>query len=153
MMWKIFILFLVLNFSALGIGSYLMGGETQGAWYTSLNKAPWTPPGWVFGAAWTLIMLCFSFYMTHAWSSIDNKKFLLALFTFQWILNVAWNPIFFKFHQVSAGLLVIAALTILVGFFFLGFLSQLKWISLLVLPYFLWLVIATSLNAYILIRN
>lgn len=142
-----------MNFAALGIGGFLMGGEVQGDWYRNLNKAPWTPPGWVFGAAWTTIMVCFSFYMASAWQSIDNSKFLIALFVFQWILNVAWNPVFFKFHQVEAGLLLIASLTILVGYFQVGFLGEMKWKSLLVLPYFVWLLIATSLNAYILIKN
>lgn len=152
-MWKPLITFLILNFGALGIGGFLMGGEVQGEWYQNLNKAPWTPPGWVFGAAWSTIMLCFSIYMASAWQAIDNSKFLIALFMFQWILNVAWNPVFFKFHQVEAGLLIISGLTLLVGYFQFGFLNDLKWKSLLVLPYFLWLIIATSLNAYILLKN
>lgn len=45
------ILFLVLNFGALGIGTILMDNGPQSLWYTSLNQAPWTPMGWVFGAA------------------------------------------------------------------------------------------------------
>jgi tryptophan-rich sensory protein len=152
-MWKPLIIFLILNFGALGIGGLLMGGEVQGQWYQNLNKAPWTPPGWVFGAAWTTIMVCFSIYMASAWTTLENTKFLLALFIFQWILNVAWNPLFFKFHQVEAGLLTIAALTILVGFFQFGLLGQMKWKSALILPYFAWLLVATSLNLYILVKN
>ena len=152
-MWKSRMIFLLLNFGALGLGGFLMGNEVTGDWYQNLNKAPWTPPGWVFGAAWTTIMVCFSFYMASAWQTIDNTRFLTALFLFQWILNVAWNPIFFKFHQVEFGLLVIAALTLLVAYFLFGFLGSMKWKSVLVLPYFVWLMIATSLNAYILLRN
>jgi tryptophan-rich sensory protein len=152
-MWKSLLVFLVLNFGALGLGGFLMGGEVQGEWYQNLNKAPWTPPGWVFGAAWTTIMICFSIYMASAWQAIDNSKFLLALFVFQWILNVAWNPVFFKFHQVELGLLIISALTILVGFFLFGLMNEMKWRSVWVLPYFVWLLIATSLNAYILVKN
>ena len=26
-----------------------------GSWYAGLDLAPWTPPGWLFGAAWTLL--------------------------------------------------------------------------------------------------
>ena len=152
-MWKPLLLFLILNFGALGIGGFLMGGEVQGEWYQNLNKAPWTPPGWVFGAAWTTIMLFFSVYMAYAWKEIDNTKLLLALFSFQWILNVFWNPVFFKFHQVGAGLMMITGLTILVGYFLLGFLPQLKAKALLVLPYFVWLLIATSLYGYVLLKN
>lgn len=152
-MWMPLLIFALLNFAALGIGGFLMGGEVTGTWYAELNKAPWTPPGWVFGAAWTTIMICFSIYMAQAWQSVENKNFLMALFAFQWLLNVAWNPVFFKFHQVEFGLLLITALTILVGYFLIGLFPQMKAKSLLVLPYFVWLLIATSLNAYILVKN
>ena len=56
-------IFLIINFGALGIGSILMDNGPQSSWYTNLNQAPWTPPGWVFGFAWTTIMFCFSIYM------------------------------------------------------------------------------------------
>jgi benzodiazapine receptor len=54
---KISIFFLVLNFSALAIGSWLMNNGPITNWYMNLNQAPWTPPGWVFGIAWTTIMI------------------------------------------------------------------------------------------------
>jgi tryptophan-rich sensory protein len=147
------LLFLVINFAALGLGSLLMGAGPASDWYQNLNKAPWTPPGWVFGAAWTLIMLCFAVYMAYGWERINNRNTLLILFTAQWILNVMWNPVFFRYHQVLPGLLVIAALTLLVGYMFFSYFQQLKTMSLLILPYLIWLLIATSLNGYIYIRN
>jgi tryptophan-rich sensory protein len=98
-------------------------------------------------------MVCFSFYMAQAWGIIENRNFLMALFAFQWLLNVAWNPVFFKFHQVAFGLILIVSLTALVGYFLFGLMPQMKWRSLLVAPYFVWLLVATSLNAYILLKN
>lgn len=152
-MWISILVFAILNFAALGIGGFLMGGEVTGAWYASFNKAPWTPPGWAFGVAWTLIMVCFSVYMAQAWQRVENRQLLLMLFVAQWILNVAWNPVFFKFHLVGPGLVVIVLLTILVGIFLFKYFSLLKSWSMLVLPYFVWLLVATSLNAYIWIKN
>ncbi|NRA92357.1 MAG: tryptophan-rich sensory protein, partial [Psychroserpens sp.] len=58
-----FLVFAVINFSALGLGTILMGNGATSSWYQQLNKAPWTPEGWVFGAAWFTVMLCFSAYM------------------------------------------------------------------------------------------
>lgn len=147
------IIFLILNFSALAIGSFFTKKEVASNWYQSLDKAPWTPPGWVFGAAWTFIMICFAFYMAYAWKKTDHKTLLLVLFGFQWILNVIWNPLFFKFHFVFAGLVVITALTLLIGFILLKYYSTLQYKSLLIAPYLIWLLIATSLNAYILVKN
>ncbi|HRP59901.1 MAG TPA: tryptophan-rich sensory protein, partial [Vicingus sp.] len=91
------IIFLLLNFAALGLGSLFTSGAVTGDWYQQLNKAPWTPPGWVFGAAWTSIMVCFAIYMAYAWQSSTNKNTLITLFIIQWILNVSWNPLFFKY--------------------------------------------------------
>lgn len=147
------IIFLVLNFAALGIGGLFTGDGVSSLWYTELSKAPWTPPGWVFGTAWTLIMVCLAFYMAYAWDQIPNKKLLLGLYILQWVLNVAWNPIFFYYQAVAPGLVVISALTILVGFMLFYYWPQLKAKSLLIAPYLIWLLIATSLNAYILLNN
>ena len=89
------VIFLVINFSALALGSLFTGKGVPSDWYINLNKAPWTPPGWVFGAAWTIIMICFSVYMAMLWETVDNKKMLILAFGAQFLLNVAWNPVFF----------------------------------------------------------
>lgn len=147
------IIFLVLNFAALGIGGFFTGKGVPSEWYNNLNKAPWSPPGWVFGFAWTTIMICFALYMSYAWTKVSDLKLLLILFGIQWVLNIGWNPAFFYFHQVSVALIIISLLTILVGYFLVAYWSDLKLYSLLIMPYFVWLLIATSLNAYILAKN
>lgn len=147
------IIFIVINFAALGLGSLLMGQGASSEWYQQLNKAPWTPPGWAFGAAWFTIMLCYGIYMAQLWEMESKHQFLIGLFTMQWVLNVAWNPVFFRYHYSFGGLLIITALTVLVGYFIIQFGGKLKFWNLLIVPYFLWLIIATSLNAYIYFKN
>ncbi|PKQ60883.1 TspO protein [Labilibaculum filiforme] len=147
------IIFLILNFTGLAIAGLFTSKGVPSDWYVGIAKAPWTPPGWVFGAAWTIIMICFSIYMTYLWESTENKNPLLVLFAITWILNVGWSPIFFHYHQIFAGLLVISGLTLLIGFLIFFYWSQVKFKSTLLLPYFLWLLIATSLNGYIFFRN
>lgn len=147
------ILFLILNFGALYIGSLFTNMGVASEWYTELAKAPWTPPGWVFGAAWTTIMICFSVYMALLWPKAGNRLMLIGLFTVQWILNVSWNPSFFEYRDVLSALFIITALTLLVGYFLYRYWPKLKWKSALLFPYFIWLLIATSLNAYIWLNN
>jgi tryptophan-rich sensory protein len=147
------VIFLLINFAALAIGGLSTGGAVSETWYLTLNKAPWTPPGWVFGAVWTSIMVCFSFFMAKMWEISQHKTMLLLLFSAQWILNVGWNPLFFSMHLVLLSLIVIVLLTGLVGFFFFSSFQKSKLVSLLVLPYFIWLMIASSLNAYIYLYN
>lgn len=147
------ILFLVINFGALAIGGFFTGKGVPSDWYAGLVKAPWTPPGWVFGFAWTTIMICFSVYMTYLWPVAKNKNLLLTLFVVQWILNVGWNPTFFYFHHLLAGLVIISMLTTLIGLLLVLHWPELKFRTIWILPYFIWLLIATSLNAYILLKN
>ncbi len=147
------VLFLLLNFGALALGGFFTGKGVPSEWYAGLAKAPWTPPGWVFGFAWTTIMVCFAVYMAYLWPEMENKQILVGLYALQWVLNVAWNPVFFYFHQITAGLVVILALTALVGYFLFAFWPLMKVKAALLLPYFLWLLIATSLNGYIFFRN
>lgn len=147
------IIFLLLNFGALAIGGIFTGKGVPSEWYMELNKAPWTPPGWMFGFAWTTIMICFSIYMAYLWPGVENKNLIIGLFTIQWILNVAWSPVFFYFHKITGGLLIIFLLTFLVGYLLFYFWPALKLKSILLLPYFIWLLIASSLNAYILFKN
>ena len=146
------IIFLALNYGSLFIGS-LFANPAEDAIYQSLNRAPWTPPGWVFGAAWFTIMLCFTFFMNALYSAALKKQPLLLAFGLQWLLNVSWNPIFFGMHWHLFGLIVLLLL--------LGALLVLAALSLKVkttlffwiLPYVIWMCIAISLNAYVVWNN
>ena len=146
------ILFLVLNFGALWIGTVLMNDGPQSLWYTSLNQAPWTPMGWVFGAAWTCVMIFFSVFMTFLVQN-ENLKKVSLLFAIQFVLNVSWNFVFFNKQLKGLGILIIILLTILTFYFLIAFKSTLNNNRFFVLPYCLWLLLATSLNAYIVIYN
>jgi translocator protein len=148
-----FLFFLSLNFGALGLGAFLMGDAVTGDWYQNLNKAPWTPPGWVFGAAWTGIMLLFSGFMAihipDIKTALSFRPVLMQLYWPQWILNVSWNYIFFNQQLVVPGLLVILLLAAIIWLMtFRGFALK-PWSALTLLPYGIWLLIASSLNAYI----
>lgn len=149
---KFFLLFLVINFSALGLGVFLMGDGATSQWYTSLNQAPWTPPNWMFGAAWTLVMLCFSLYMALLYLKQPTKK-VITLFALQVVLNVAWNFVFFNQHQLFIGFIIITALTFIITVFLVTYFKVMKIKNILILPYVIWIFVATSLNLYILINN
>jgi tryptophan-rich sensory protein len=152
-MWLKIIGFLFINFGALALGGLFAGSGAGSNWYAELNKAPWTPPGWVFGFTWTTIMLCFSVYMATLYAKTKSVKTVIILYAIQWMLNVAWNPIFFHLHNPIIGLIVIVALTKLVTYFLFRYRPSQKGFSLLLLPYVIWLFIATSLNAYVVFMN
>lgn len=147
------LIFLVLNFGALGIGSLLMNNGPTSNWYINLNRAPWTPPGWMFGVAWTTIMICFSVYMANLILKNDSKNFIWIVFAIQFVLNISWNYFFFNKHLTIMGFVNILLLTIIVGYFLFNFKEIMKLSSLWIAPYFIWLLIASSLNLYIVIKN
>jgi len=144
--------FLVLNFGALAIGGYLMNNGPQTNWYLNLNRAPWTPPGWFFGVAWSTIMVCFSIYLGYLLALKPGTTFWIV-FIIQFILNIAWNYIFFNQRLIGLGLIEIILLTVVVGYYLFQFGSGLGIKSWLIVPYFVWLLIATSLNAYSYLKN
>ena len=146
------LLFLIINFGGLFIGGLFTGEGVPSDWYQNLNKAPWTPPGWVFGAAWTTIMICFSVYMAILWKKITLKN-LLYLYIAEFILNVIWNPLFFHFKWINVALLSISLLTILIIYMAVSLRLEMKYKTLLIFPYLIWLIIATSLNGYIVLYN
>lgn len=148
-MWIRFLLFLLLNFGALALGSWLMGGNPgTNLWYQQLNKAPWTPPGWVFGAAWFSIMVFFSFFMARITADKSTRQRWILLFCIQFILNVGWNPVFFRWHQLIAGLVVIMLLQVILLVMFKTVPAYQKTNRLLLIPYIAWLFVAISLNAW-----
>ena len=147
------VFFFPLNFGALALGSYLMGEGPTGNWYTNLNKAPWTPPGWVFGASWTLIMVCLSIFMNKAVQIDSLRTSILWIYAVQLVLNILWNPLFFNLHWTGFALIEIITLVFVIGFMALKakpYLHQLTW---LLAPYVVWLCIAITLNAYALQNN
>lgn len=146
---KKFVLFLILNFGALFIGAQLMGSPVQNQWYQQIEKAPWTPPGWVFGTAWFTIMTLFSVFLARNFQK--NSKSWWLIYGFHLLLNISWNPLFFQWHWVIVAMFILTFLFITVCWFLWEGKSILD--KLFMLPYFLWLLIAGSLNAYVWIFN
>ena len=84
----LFFVFLIINFGGLYLGAILMGSSPgSNTWYNNLQKAPWTPPGYFFGIAWTIIMILYSIYCARAFSSPLPKK-TVGLFILQWVLGL-----------------------------------------------------------------
>jgi translocator protein len=143
--------FTLLNFTGLALGSLWTDSGVNSDWYTNIIKAPWTPPGFVFGLAWTTIMIFFSVFMANLYERRDSKYTQLLFIS--WILNISWNPLFFTLNWVWLSSVVIVLLTILLGYLIHQSRKEYKWMWLLLVPYFLWLNIATSLNLFVAIMN
>ncbi|MBG7630888.1 MAG: tryptophan-rich sensory protein [Bacteroidetes bacterium] len=98
-------------------------------------------------------MICYSIYMTNLLLISEFKIFIWVVFAIQFILNISWNYFFFNQHLTVLGFVNILLLTIVVGYFLFNFSGAMKLSTLWIAPYFLWLLIASSLNLYIVIKN
>ena len=144
-----FPIFLVLNFGALFFGSLLMGSPAANEWYQQQDLAHWTPPGWVFGAAWFTIMVVFAVFLARVLKKTNRKFEFWILLAVHYLLNITWNPLFFKWHWVGTALIVLALLWVVVLLMWVRFRNTAGWTGWLLLPYLVWLVLAFSLNAFV----
>ena len=83
----------------------------------------------------------------------DDKGEALGYFGLQLILNGLWTPIFFVIQNVLISLYVIVALDIVVLVSIVLFYNINKRAGILLIPYSIWLTIATALNASIAFLN
>ena len=124
-------------------------------WYNQLNKSPLSPPDWVFGVVWPILysLLAISFYLTYT-----NKKCIgfcdpLIFFMIQLIFNLSWTTIFFKLKMMKTAFAVIVLIIIFTIITFIKMLKISKIAAYLLIPYILWLLFASYLNGYIILKN
>ena len=97
----------------LGILSGRAAGSGYGnPWFDALVKPDIMPPGWLFGVAWTILYVLLGLALAmilHA-RGARGRKAAFGFFIAQLLLNFAWSPIFFAWHQVDVALVVIVAI-------------------------------------------
>jgi tryptophan-rich sensory protein len=140
----------------LGTLSGRVAGSGYGnAWFDALAKPDFMPPGWVFGAAWTMlyVMLGFVLAMLLYARGARRRGMTVALFVVQLLCNYCWSPLFFAFHEIGAALaliLVMIGLTLLLVVLLWGIRRV---AAFLMLPYLGWLCFAAMLTGSIASLN
>ncbi|HEX8923462.1 MAG TPA: TspO/MBR family protein [Patescibacteria group bacterium] len=125
-------------------------------WYAALNKPTFAPPAWLFGPVWTLLyfMMGSAFYLI--WKQGWNKKEVRragVFFLGQLGLNFIWSPVFFGLRAPILGLIIIAAMWIMIVMTMKKFYPLSKNAFYLLVPYLMWVSFATILNAAIAVLN
>lgn len=117
-------------------------------WFDALEKPALMPPGWAFGAAWTVlyILMALAFAMILHARGARGRGVAIALFLVQLLLNLAWSPLFFRAHQIGSALALILILLLVVAVTALSFARIRRVAGLLLLPYLAWLAFASFLN-------
>ena len=135
-------------FAAGGIGS-LFTFKAIPSWYPILKKPPYTPPNWVFGPVWTTLYVLMGISVFFVWQkglSTDGVLLAFILFWVQLIFNALWSVIFFGMKSKGGGVITIIVLWLLILAVIITSFRVSAWAGVLLIPYIIWVSIASYLN-------
>ena len=121
--------------------------NTSPGWYTSLNQPLWQPPDFIFGLIWP-----YNFFVI-AFVSIQIAQKQSRLTTIFWLVTLAlsitaaliWAYQFYVPHNLSIAALALGLAAILtIPVLYLTFKASIL-IGTLLVPYQIWVIIATTL--------
>lgn len=124
--------------------------------YSQLNLPPFSPPGWVFPVAWTILYLAMgiaSGLVLSSGASQEQTMPALRLYVLQLAVNFVWPILFFgqSLYLVSFfWLLLLLLLVLLTTIWFYKIISS---AGILLIPYLGWLIFAGYLNFGFYILN
>jgi tryptophan-rich sensory protein len=127
-----------------------------GPWYRQLRKPSWQPPDWAFGPVWTVILVLAAISAALAWEAAGGtggRPAVLAVLVINSILNIAWSGIFFKMKRPDWALIEVALLWISIVALIVVLGAQSTTAGLLMVPYLVWVSIASFLNYRIVQMN
>jgi len=151
--------FLAASALVAGLGGLATATNVNG-WYATADKAPWSPPNWVFGPVWTLLYTAMAVAAWLVWRRrAEETRPALTAYAVQLVLNLLWTPVFFGLYPVlgtpalwiAFGIIVALAVAVAVTVLYFGPISRTA--GLLLLPYFAWVVFASSLNLWAALYN
>ena len=150
-----FIISIIICQSA-GIFGSLFTIDAVPDWYTTLIKPPFAPPSWVFGPVWITLYFLMSISLYIVWVSefkSKTRRDFFIVFGIQLVLNAIWSFLFFGLRSPLLGLVDILLLDIMVIITINYAKSISKVAAILLVPYLVWIVVASILNFGILLLN
>lgn len=147
------VVFVGIAFAVAALGTIATVTSVDG-WYARSPHVPWTPPNWTFGVVWTVLytMIGVSGWLVWRQRRARIVAPALAAYVVQLVLNSLWTPVFFggfAFLGVTAlwfGLMIILLLDLAVAATMSGFWHLSKPAALLLAPYLVWILFASTLN-------
>ena len=153
MLW-VWIIGLALPLAVGGLAGWLTMSSMST--YGALVQPPLAPPPWVFPVAWTVLYLLMGIASVLIWKADapqEEKKRALTLYAVQLAVNFIWPLLFFNAGLYGAALVWLLLLLALVVATIAAFRQINPTAAWLLVPYVLWLVFATYLNAAIWVLN
>ncbi|GAA0735652.1 hypothetical protein GCM10009075_11080 [Sphingomonas trueperi] len=132
----------------LGFGSAMVApAGDENPWFMALAKPAIQPPNIAFPVVWTILYVLMGLALALVLSArgARGRAAAVVLFVLQLGVNLAWSPIFFRFHMLDLALIVIVALAVLVAVTMVAFWRVRTLAGLMLLPYLAWVCFASVL--------
>jgi tryptophan-rich sensory protein len=142
-------------FAAAGIGS-LFTFKAIPQWYAGLKKPPYTPPNRAFGPVWTALYILMGISIFLVWQNglaVNGVLLAFTLFWVQLVLNALWSIIFFGMKSKGGGVITIIVLWLLILATIITSFRVSGWAGALLIPYIVWVSIASYLNIGVWLLN
>ena len=143
---KTYAIAFALSYLTAGIG----GGLTElGPWYFALKHPEWKPPDPYFGVIWSTIFTLCAISGAMAWQSAQSaplKMRVLVLFGTNAFLNIFWSALYFKLQRPDWAVFEVIFLWLSILFLVMGLWRITKKAAFLLMPYWIWVSVATVLN-------
>lgn len=151
--WSLFLAPLLLLLGTLSGAS--AGSAAGNPWFMELTKPSLYPPPATFGIVWTFLYLLMGITVAMIVTArgAPGRKAALIAFAVQFVLNLAWSPLFFGAHQIKAALVLLVAIDLAVIVTLVLFHKVRPMAAYLLLPYLAWGLFAALLNWQILQAN
>jgi tryptophan-rich sensory protein len=125
-------------------------------WYATLSKPWWSPPNWLFGPIWTTLYVLMGIALFLVWREGIHRRdvrFAILIFGVQLILSLVWSVVFFSFHALFGAFAIVMLLWLAILANIIAFVIISKWAGLLLVPYIIWVSIASYLNYSVYLLN
>ena len=142
-------------FVAAAIGSMFTNRSVTN-WYAGLRKPRFTPPNWLFGPVWTILYILMAISVYLVWQQglgTEGILFAFILFWIQLVFNALWSVVFFGIRSITGGVTVILILWMLIVATIVTTLLVNLWAGILLIPYLIWVSLASYLNIGIWFKN
>lgn len=141
-----------------GLAVAIVGGllTELSPWYYALRNPSWKPPDWLFGPAWSVILVLASYAAWLGWENAGSsagRTAVVVLFIANGLLNMVWSWLFFKRRRPDHALVEVAFLWLSIAAIIAVLAPISPTGSLAMAPYLVWVSYASVLNRAIVARN
>ena len=137
---------LLVSFAAAAIGA--VASLDAGAFYESLVRPAWAPPGWLFAPVWTALYVLMGVAAWLVWRAhgFRQGRNALALYIVQLGANSLWTWVFFAWRQGAWAFAEVVLLWCLIAATVVSFRRLNSLAAALLLPYLAWVTFACALT-------